>query len=99
MTERIRQAMEECEDDPAAGERLLLALLELDGDRFVRSSLGLVESDRDSPGYKLLMTLLARSDQLINQLCDPDAFSKEASIDVARKLVLFDPKLDTRLVR
>src|SRR5262249_14726551 len=46
-----------------------------------------------------LMTLLARSDQMINQLCDPDAFSKEASIELARKLVLFDPKLDTRLVR
>lgn len=32
-------------------------------------------------------------------LCDPDAFSKEASIELARQMVLFDPKLDTRLVR
>ena len=58
-----------------------------------------VGSDRDSPGYPFLMTLLARSDQIVNQLCNPDAFSKEASIELARKLVLFDPKLDTRLVR
>src|SRR5207253_4667933 len=61
--------------------------------------LGLVESERDAPGYQLLMTLLTRSDQLVNQLCDPDAFSKEASIELARQLVVFDPKLDTRLVR
>jgi HEAT repeat protein len=99
MTEQIRQAMVECAEDPATGERLMRALLELDGDRFVRASLGLVGSDRDSPGYALLMTLLARSDQIVGQLCNPDAFSKEASIELARKLVLFDPKLDTRLVR
>src|SRR5258708_31124382 len=99
MTEQIRQAMVECAEDSATGERLLRALLELDGDRFVRASLGLVGSDRDSPGYPFLMTLLARSDQIVNQLCNPDAFSKEASIELARKLVLFDPKLDTRLVR
>src|SRR5260221_9425202 len=99
MTEQIRQAMEECAEDPAAGERRLRALMERGGNRFVQASLGLVETDRDSPGYPLPMTLLARSDQIVNRLCDPEAFSKEASIDLARKLVLFDPKLDTRLVR
>src|SRR5215470_5454383 len=65
--------------------------MELDGEGFVRASLGLVESGRDSPGYPPLMTLLARSDQMINQLCDPDAFSKEASIELARKLVCSTP--------
>src|SRR5205809_7974342 len=99
MTEDIRRAMEKCADDHAAGEWLLRDLMNQDGARFVRASLGLVESERDAPGYQLLMTLLTRSDQLVNQLCDPDAFSKEASIELARQLVVFDPKLDTRLVR
>src|SRR5260221_1298871 len=99
MPEQLRQAMEECAEDPAGGERRLRALMERGGNRFVQASLGLVETDRDSPGYPLLMTLLARSDQIVNRLCDPEAFSKEASIDLARKLVLFAPKLDTRLVR
>ena len=53
MTKTIRQAMEECAGDLATGEWRLRALLELDGDRFVQASLGLVESGRDFPGCHL----------------------------------------------
>ena len=70
-----------------------------DRDQFVRASLPLLQSNRNAPGYPQLSKLLARSDWLLTQLCDPDCFSKQASIELATQMVQFEPMLDTKLIR
>ena len=99
MTEEIGLAMQTCAEDPSAGESTLHDLMSLDRERFVRASLPLLRTDRDGPGYQCLVKLLARSDQLMDHLCDPDCFSKEVAIELARQIVQFEPQLDTRLVQ
>jgi hypothetical protein len=99
MTEEIHQAMNECAINLAEGERTLQALMNRDRDGFARASLPLLQSGRDTPGYQRLLKMLARSDQFVSQLCDPDSFSKEESIELAREIVRMEPQLDTRLVQ
>src|SRR6266850_7371092 len=99
MTEEIQQAMRECATNLPEGERTLQALMNRDRDGFVRASLPLLQSERETPGYQRLVRLLGRSDQFVSQLCDPDCFSKEASIELSREIVRFEPQLDTRLVQ
>lgn len=91
--------MHECAANGGAGERALQALMSRDRHGFARASLPLLQSERNTPGYQRLMKLLARSDQFVSQLCDPDRFSKEASIDWRGRWFQFEPQLDTRLVQ
>src|SRR5258708_2040266 len=98
MTEQIELAMQVCADDPPTGQRTLRSLLDEDGEGFIRAALAL-RSHPDAPGYGELMKLLARSDELVRKLCDPDSFTREASVELARQMVQFEPQLDTKLVR
>src|SRR5258708_13381266 len=99
MTEEIQQAMNECATNLAEGDRTLQALMNRDRDGFARASLPLLQSERDTPGYQRLLKMLARSDQFVSQLCDPDSFSKEESIEPARETVRMQPQLDTSLLQ
>src|SRR6185436_13273643 len=99
MTEEIGLAMQACSENPSAGESTLRALMKLDLERFVLASLPLLRADRDASGYQCLVKVLSRSDLLVDQLCDPESFSKEAAIDLALQVVQFEPQLDTRLVQ
>src|SRR5262245_54460621 len=99
MTEEIGLAMQACAENASAGESALEALMNLDREGFMRASIPLLRSDQDAPGYQCLVKLLARSDQLVGRLCDPDCFSREAAIELARQIAQFEPQLDTRLVQ
>src|SRR5260370_19854081 len=98
MTEQIELAMQVCADDRPAGRLALQSLMDEDRATFLRAALAL-RSDPDAAGYEELMKLLAQSDELARQLCDPDSFTREASIELARQMGQFEPQLDTKLVR
>ena len=98
MTEQIELAMQVCADDRPTGQRTLRSLMSENREGFIEAALAL-ESRPDAPGYEDLMKLLAQSDELVSQLCNPDAFTREASIELARQIVPFESQLDTKLVR
>jgi hypothetical protein len=98
ITEQIELAMQVCADDRPAGQRTLQSLMDENRQGFIGAAVAL-QSRPDAPGYEELMKLLARSDELVSRLCNPDFFTKEASIELARQILLFEPQLDTRLVR
>ena len=97
-TEQIELAMQVCTDDSPGGERTLRSLMDEDGPGFIRTALAL-QSPPEAPGYQELMKMVAQSDELISHLCDSDAFTREAAIELARQMVQFEPQLDTKLVR
>src|SRR5713226_10729625 len=98
MTEQIELAMQVCADDRRTGQRTLRSLMSENREGFIEAALAL-ESRPDAPGYEDLMKLLAQSDELVSQLCNPDAFTREASIELARQIVPLESQLDTKLVR
>jgi HEAT repeat protein len=99
MTEKIQLAMQASEADAAAGARALRSLMSEDPKDFVRASVSMLHGAPETPGREELVKLLAGSDQVVERICDPDLFSDEKSIEIARLLAAADPQLDTKLSR
>jgi HEAT repeat protein len=98
MTEKIRLALELYEQDPEGAAQSLQALIEEDQTQFVRAAAAL-RTEGDSPGFQPLIKLLAQSNGVIRQLCDPGFLDKESSIDLVKRIAAIEPALDSTLVR
>lgn len=98
MTEKIRLALEVHLEDPEGAAQSLRALIEEDQIQFVRAVAAL-RTEGDSPGFQPLIKLLAQSNGVLRQVCDPELLDKESSIDLAQRIAGIEPELDSRLVR
>ena len=98
MTEKIRKAMEVCEEDPSAGGKQLRELMSTGMEEFLRAAAEL-KNESESRGSAEILKLLASSDQALKHMSDPDLFSKDESVELARRLASVEPQLDTKLVR
>src|SRR5216684_135147 len=99
MTEKIRNAMAVFEEDAAAGGQLLRSAMGADHKDFLLAAATLLKGQPESRGSQEVLKLLAASDQAVRQMSDPDLFSKEESIELARRVAGIEPQLDTKLVR
>jgi HEAT repeat protein len=96
MTDRINAALELYSEDPEGAAKALRTLIDGDPSGFVQASALLLE--RDSPGCQHLVPILARNIAVVPQLCDPELLDRETAIELARRIVTIDPRLDTKLV-
>jgi hypothetical protein len=99
MTEKIRAAMAAFEEDAAAGGQLLRSAMGADHKDFLLAAATLLKGQPESRGSQEVLKLLAASDQAVKQMSDPDLFSKEESVELARRVASIEPQLDTKLVR
>jgi hypothetical protein len=99
MTEKIRSAIEAFSKDSGAGRRALRSMLEEDPENFLRTSVGMLGSEADSPGLQQLLRLLAGSEPAMRRICDPEFLRAEQSVALARRVAQVDPQFDSMLLR
>jgi hypothetical protein len=98
MTDRIRLALDTYSEDPAGATHALRGLISEDPREFAQASAALL-SEREKPGFQVLIEVLARSAGAVQQLCDPNLLDKKSSVALAQRFAAIDPALDSKLVQ
>jgi HEAT repeat protein len=99
MTEKLLHIMKVAEENPAAAARMLRALMAREPGRFVRAAVELLTDQAETPGSEGILKFLASSEQALESLCDPNLFSRDVSVQIARRMAGVERQLDTKLVR
>lgn len=85
--------------NPILARRAMRELLARAPGKFYAASLQTLKTGQTSPGHDYLITLLLENDLLSIALADPDAFSNETAVALAKNLHRMDPHLDAKLLR
>ena len=99
MIERIEVVLRNFTKDPGTQGRLLREMLEEDPKQFSSCALRSLQDGGDTRGHRYLITLLVQNDFLMKELYNPEVFSKELSIALARKIAHVEPHFDSGLAR
>ncbi len=85
--------------NPILARRAMRELLFRSPGRFYGASLQVLKTGISSPGHDYLITLLLENDLLSIALADPDAFSVQNAVALAKNLHRLDPHLDAKLMK
>src|ERR1022692_1079732 len=99
MVEQIEEALQNFTKNPTMQGRMLRAMLVENPKKFSSGALQALLKGGDVRGHKYIITLLLQNGFLVEDLYDPEIFTKELSIALAQKLAQIEPQLDSRLAR
>ncbi|MEX2264701.1 MAG: HEAT repeat domain-containing protein [Bryobacteraceae bacterium] len=99
MTEEMQSAVARFSSNPGAASQILRELLDADRERFGNTSLSILRDDAHSAGSRYLALLLLQQDMLLAHLCNPDQFSRQQAVNLAKHAARADPLLDIKLAR
>ena len=99
MLDQMEKAVQVFGENPAAWGQVLRNLFVNDSEGFRTNSIRLLKSGVDGPGSKYLATLLFQHSTLVDQICDPEHFTREEALALARQVARVEPLLDTKLAR
>jgi hypothetical protein len=99
MMEQMEKAVQGFGENPAAWGQVLRNLFVNDSEGFRMNSIRLLKSGVDGPGSKYLATLLFQHSTLVDQICDPEHFTREEAFALAKQVARVEPLLDTKLAR
>lgn len=85
--------------NPILARRAMRELLFRSPGRFYGASLQVLKTGKASPGHDYLIGLLLENDLLSIALADPDAFSTQTAVALAKNLSRMDPHLDAKLMK
>lgn len=85
--------------NPIVARRAMRELLGRAPGKFYAASLQVLKASGASPGQDYLISLLLENDLLSIALADPDAFSTQTAVALAKNLHRMDPHLDAKLMR
>jgi hypothetical protein len=99
MGEELENALQCFTQDPSRQGRVLRQLLQQDRKEFSRHALQSLQKGGDTAGHKYLITLLLQNGFLVEDLYDPEVFTKELSIGLALRIARIEPQFDSMLAR
>jgi hypothetical protein len=99
MEQRLARIVAEFESNRMAYGKALRQMLEMDRQAFFEAALPILRSPQDSQGIQYLLTLLLNQDMILQHISDPDLFSFDQALMVARRLIRIEPLLDIKMIR
>ena len=99
MDQALNRIFAEFASNPVSSGKAMRRLLESDREQFVLSSLPILRAVQQNHAFKYLLTLLLMNDLMLEQLTNPDLFSFDEAVDLARALLRIEPLLDIKMVR
>ena len=99
MLDQMEKAVQVFGENPAAWGQVLRKLFVADTEGFRANSIRLLKSGVGGPGSKYIATLLFQHSMLVDQICDPEHFTLEEALALARQVARVEPLLDAKLAR
>src|SRR5579863_3716705 len=99
MIERIEVVLRNFTKDPGTQGRLLREMLEEDPKQFSSCALRSLQDGGDTRGHRYLITLLVQNGFLVQDLYNPQVFTRDVAIALARKIAQVQPHFDSGLAR
>lgn len=95
----LRALLDAMEDNPRSVRKSLGELLAQDRRQFVAAAFNVLKTDRPTPGHAYLVSVLVENEILPAALGNPDEFSLEEAVALAKTVSCIDPLVDTKLAR
>jgi hypothetical protein len=99
MEAAVQKIISEFEANPMVCSRTLRSIYEQDQAGFFESLLPLLRRGEGSSGFQYLLTFLLSEGILLKPLCDPEVFTLDEAIAIARRVRQVDSQFDVRLLR
>ncbi|MDQ2947378.1 MAG: HEAT repeat domain-containing protein [Acidobacteriota bacterium] len=99
MDQALNRIFAEFASNPVSSGKAMRGLLESDREQFVLSSLPILRAVQQNQAFNYLLTLLLMNDLILEQLTNPNVFSLDEAIDLARAMLRIEPLLDIKMVR
>src|SRR5437660_12693753 len=85
--------------NPMGAGKAMRRLLEADREQFLRSSLSILRAGIQTPGFDYLLRLLMMHNLILDHIINPELFSFEEAVTLARSILRIEPLLDIKMVR
>ena len=99
MDQALSRIFAEFASNPVSSGKAMRRLLESDREQFVLSSLSILRAVQQNQAFNYLLTLLLMNDLILEQLTNPDVFSLDEAVALARAMLRIEPLLDIKMVR
>src|SRR5579884_2847848 len=99
MSAEISGVIAQFEANPVLGAKSMRTLLDENPQRFFAEALPLLRVCDETHGFQYLLTVLITQGWLQRALCNPDLFTFEEAMRLARRVVQVDPQFDAKLLR
>src|SRR5438105_5664792 len=99
MQSDLGRLVDDFASNPVVCGRRLRQMLEQNARQFLANSRALLQSAPDKPGFYYLLALLQSHDLVLKTVCDPEQFTTQESIALAKRLSRIDPQFDVKLAK